>query len=302
MTNAEAFYRFYPTYMRVDIDPAFPMMREIFRRYKLSYEQQLWNTFLYTVFYHIGSVFLVSQEFPDYEKVNLPRLFRWFRKFDNNERRSLFQKDRIRHALPCGGNPGKYQFERLVESYFQVVGASQKNFIEGVTTASDMLKRICTVNGIGRHAGLAYVETLIRCVGVKLEPDTYANIAGNESHQGFAYFAGKDAVSPNEAAEIVGELMPKLAAAYPDIPVDAMWMETVGCAFRKLVEGRLYLGYYLDRQADEINTTSALPLACGAHWETLWQMREEIFPTEYLNRSGLRKELLARYKRTSEIE
>ncbi|MBZ5566584.1 MAG: hypothetical protein LAN64_01910 [Acidobacteriia bacterium] len=303
MNRQDAFFAYYNTYMRVDIDPAFPVLREIFRRYELSHEQQLWATFLYTAFYHIGSVFLVMQEFPDYEKVDRERLSRWFRHFTPEQRLALFQKDRRWNARTSKYDPAKFQFEVLVESYLQTMQhpRPQAEYLAGATTAREAFKRIRRVKGIGRHAGLAYVETLVRCVGLKLEPDAYINIAEEESHTGYAYLIGKDAVSAKEAAEIVGNLMPVLRTRYPDVPVDAMYMETVGCAFRKLVEGRVYPGFYLDRQAEEINKIAAFPLSCGVHWETLWQIRDEVFPAQYLSRKGIREEWLDHYKRTGQL-
>jgi hypothetical protein len=306
MNHSEAFLPYYNTYMRVDIDPAFPLLSEIFRRYELSHEQQLWATFLYTAFYHIGSVFLVMQEFPDYEKVDLVRFSRWLHKFDNP--RVLYQTDR-KYWMRCRDNPGRFQMEDLIASYFRVMQhpRPQAEFLVGATTAGEVFRRIEQVNRIGRHSAVAYVETLIRCVGYKLEiePDLYSDIAEQESHQGFGYANYGDnyrgAISSTEATAIVDRLMPLLCKRYPDIPVDAFYMETVGCAFCKLVEGRLYPGYYLDRQADEINTVAALPLSCGVHWETLWQMRDEVFPAKYLSRTGVRKEWKKHYQRTGEL-
>jgi len=65
--------------------------------------------------------------------------------------------------------------------------------------------------------------------------------------------------------------------------IDYFAMETALCSFKKLFrvkEGR-YLGYYHDRQAEEIKKSEGDGWI-GINWEPLWQCRNESICNEYL--------------------
>jgi hypothetical protein len=68
------------------------------------------------------------------------------------------------------------------------------------------------------------------------------------------------------------------------LPVDYMYLETVACAFKNLKLGKRYVGYYLDRMYKEIKQGEERmkAISTGVNWDTLWEMRREIFPHAYL--------------------
>jgi hypothetical protein len=80
-------------------------------------------------------------------------------------------------------------------------------------------------------------------------------------------------------------------------------METCLCSFKKIFRenhGR-YLGYYLDRQAEEI-------MQCekdgwyGIDWDVLWQSREETIDLRLDHRRGIDKDRFSSFLRTGKIE
>jgi hypothetical protein len=80
-------------------------------------------------------------------------------------------------------------------------------------------------------------------------------------------------------------------------------METCLCSFKKLfrvTRGR-YLGYYLDRQAEEI-------IQCekdgwyGIDWDVLWQSREETIDLRLDHRRGIDKERFSSFLNTGKLE
>jgi uncharacterized protein with HEPN domain len=79
-------------------------------------------------------------------------------------------------------------------------------------------------------------------------------------------------------------LMADLRQAYPHIPVDYMYVETATCAYKGMHRQRRYLGYYLDRMAAEIRRgeKDMAAISQGVDWNTLWQIRSDIFIHEYL--------------------
>jgi hypothetical protein len=48
-----------------DIDPVYPVLRELYRARRMSPEQQMWQTFLYMAFYHLPSGMAVYRMYPE---------------------------------------------------------------------------------------------------------------------------------------------------------------------------------------------------------------------------------------------
>jgi hypothetical protein len=80
-------------------------------------------------------------------------------------------------------------------------------------------------------------------------------------------------------------------------------METCLCSFKKIFRkshGR-YLGYYLDRQAEEI-------MQCekdgwyGIDWNVLWQSREETIDLRLDHRNGIDKEKFTSFLNTGKMQ
>ena len=81
------------------------------------------------------------------------------------------------------------------------------------------------------------------------------------------------------------EILQEVKLRYPHVAdkADFFAMETCLCSFKKLFRrsrGR-YLGYYLDRQAEEINKVAADKWN-GIDWQPLWDARNETVDSEWL--------------------
>jgi hypothetical protein len=79
-------------------------------------------------------------------------------------------------------------------------------------------------------------------------------------------------------------------------------METCLCSFKKIFRknhGR-YLGYYLDRQADEIKKVEEDGWY-GIEWEVLWQSRNETIDPRLDHKRGVDKELYSHFINTGDI-
>jgi hypothetical protein len=308
----EGFMQYYAAQVLSDIDPGFPTLNEVFRRYELSLEQQFWSAFLYATFYHNATVFLVLQEFPELEKVDLGRLQRWHSK---NWTLLQYQGDR---------RWNKGHFVEMVESYKQLIGnQTQAQFFNSLLVPGNPIRSfencwatLHKVFKMGRHSVYAWTETLIRCLGLPLQcPSFYMDIA-ESSRNGFCYAIGRDdlvtkhdkklsdgtRISKAEIKYLEGELeilMADLRQAYPQMPVDYMYLETAACAYKGMHRSKRYLGYYLDRMAAEIQRgeKDMAAISQGVDWNTLWQIRSDIFIHEYLGERqsppwyGIRKEL-----------
>jgi hypothetical protein len=85
--------------------------------------------------------------------------------------------------------------------------------------------------------------------------------------------------------------------------IDYFTMETCLCSFKKVFRERhgRYLGYYLDRQAEEI-------MQCeqdgwyGIDWDVLWQAREETIDSRLDHKRGIDKEKFSWFLHTGKFQ
>jgi hypothetical protein len=293
----EGFIRYYAAMIAsCDIDPAFATISEIFRRYELSREQQFWVAFIYTIFYHNASTFLFMQEFPELEKVDLPRLERWLTK---NVTALQFQHDR---------RWNRYQVYKMVADYKRVIGAgTQEEFFSRFKTFDDIWQWMMKdgVYNVGRHSAVAWIETLVRCLNIPLTADFRVLLVptAKSSLEGLRIALDMPDAKPADLKRPAADLMRDCGTD------DWMYFETVCCAYKGLMRGNRYLGYYLDRMAGEIvsGQETMRAISEGVNWETLWEIRSEVFPRQFLGECqtppwcGIRKDKLTDFELTGRL-
>jgi len=85
--------------------------------------------------------------------------------------------------------------------------------------------------------------------------------------------------------------------------VDYFTMETCLCSYKKIFRtshGR-YLGYYLDRQAEEIQQCEKDGWY-GIDWNVLWQSREETIDLRLDHRHGINKDKFSSFLNSGKLE
>jgi len=280
-----------------DCDSALFMTNYYFDRFEYNTEQRLWLIWLYGTTYYWPTAYIIWNEFPDMELVAIDRLSWW-----NNENYS-----RLRYQTDTKWNKGHLPAQFL--SYKKWVG--ERTQCEAIMRhlTDDPVKNFYKlweqVNGwhkFGRYTSWFYLQTLKQCGGVPLDVDSLwlHDYSGSRSHRnGLCYAVGKDEwvnekldqtqldFLDGEAAEILAEV--KLRFPHIADKADYFAMETCLCSYKKLFrrrEGR-YLGYYLDRQAEEIKKVEQDNWT-GIDWNPLWQAREETLNKKYLT-NGINK-------------
>jgi hypothetical protein len=271
-----------------DVDPAYPAINYLFRRYELSKEQEYWVCWLYGVFYQIGSLFWFMQEFPEFEKVDLGRLERWHKQ---HWRELRYETDR----RYCKGH-----LVDMFVSYKAAIGQrTQEEWFAELLTSEDPVvnfhnvwKEVMKFDRFGRYSAYYYTETLHRCMGMPILADTMFLPDALSSRNGLCYAVGKDQyVDAKMTKDILRELNTDLdelyhlvKATFPHITVDYWLLESALCAYKGLYRRRRYIGYYIDRLAEEICHIQEdhKESTVGVDWGVLWQMRRACFPPEYL--------------------
>jgi hypothetical protein len=267
------------------------MTNYFFDRFEYNTEQRLWLSWIYGTTYYWPTAYVVWNEFPDMELVGVDRLRDW-----NNS-----NYKRLRYQTDTKWNKG-HLADQFV-SYQTFVGdtsqreALTKNFVGD--PAKDFYNLWETVNAwhkFGRYTSWFYIQTLKQCCNIPVDVDGLwlHDYSGSRSHRnGLCYAVGKpdwiDAkldktqidYLESEAKEILVEVKEK----YPEVAhkADFFAMETVLCSFKKLFRrkhGR-YLGYYLDRQAEEIKKVERDKWA-GIDWTPMWDARRELIERRWL--------------------
>lgn len=292
MNNRSIFVEWFGRSLQIeDCDPSLYMTNYFFDRFEYNTEQRLWLSWIYGTTYYWPTAYVVWNEFPDMELVGVDRLRDW-----NNS-----NYKRLRYQTDTKWNKG-HLADQFV-SYQTFVGdtsqreALTKNFVGD--PAKDFYNLWETVNAwhkFGRYTSWFYIQTLKQCCNIPVDVDGLwlHDYSGSRSHRnGLCYAVGKpdwiDAkldktqidYLESEAKEILVEVKEK----YPEVAhkADFFAMETVLCSFKKLFRrkhGR-YLGYYLDRQAEEIKKVERDKWA-GIDWTPMWDARRELIERRWL--------------------
>ena len=121
--------------------------------------------------------------------------------------------------------------------------------------------------------------------------------SGSRSHRnGLCYAVGKEEwidkkLNAQEIDYLEGigrELLSETKLSFPNVAdkADVFSMETALCSFKKLFRKRdgRYLGYYLDRQAEEIKQVEKDGWV-GIDWTPMWDARKELLQDKFLTNS-----------------
>lgn len=316
MTRREMFIEYYVNSSDVmDIDPNIWLANYIVDRMELNDEQILWFCFLNSITYHLPTAYLIINEFPDLENVDIPRLTHWWKEAQVN---CPFQTDKLkqRKFLP-----------ETVESYQKLVNGSQKDYFDNLFGYDSNLnfqtlwdETYIPIKHFGRFSVWNWAQTLNQIAGYEIEPSTLLlGQKSSESHtHGLCLAFDKDEWAHKERYTDENGKRQKRVHKFTDdereflesesrllkedlkkhkIYVDNFNIETVACAYKKIFRENdsRYVGYYLDRQSKDIIDIESKGWY-GVDWSLLWQARDELIKTG-MNNKELKKE---RFKESPE--
>ena len=292
----EAFIRWFVWQLRTtDCDPNVALLNYIFERQEYNIQQKLWLAWIYGTTYHLPAAYVIWNEFPDMENVDLERLKNW-----NNTNYA-----KLRYQTDTKYNKG--HLPAMFESYRNAVGTDQLAKFRELCTGTpqenyEVVFKFVVKNfhKFGRYLTWFYVQTLKECVGLPLEPkDLLLSDSGSASHRdGLCFVTARDDWTSKyyeNGKKVYREIkydddkvsylqrkadgiLAEIKTRFPDVSqcLNYYRMETALCSFKKLFRTRdgRYLGYYLDRQAEEIRKVEADGWY-GVDWEIMWDYRNE---------------------------
>jgi len=267
---------------------------------------------LYGNTYQLPTAWVLMNEFPDFELATVDRTTQW----------NTTNYKRLRYQTDTKWNKG--HLPTMFASYQQFIGGrTQREKLEsyyGSTEEGNFDNLWASVKSslhkFGRYSTWFYLQHLKHTAGVRINPTSLMldDFDGSRSHRnGLLYALGQEnnvdrKLTALEYADLESqakEILAETKARFPEIvsSIDYFTMETCLCSFKKLFRenhGR-YLGYYLDRQAEEIIKAEGDGWY-GIDWNVLWQAREETIDLRLDNRRGIDKERFPNFIRTGRLE
>jgi hypothetical protein len=309
----EAFIRWYAWSLKYDdCDPAVWATNYLNERYEHNDEERIWLAWLYGNTYQLPTAWVLKNEFPDFELATVDRITEW----------NTANYKRLRYQTDTKWNKGHLPV--MFASYQKFIGnKSQREVLEsyyGENESRNFDNLWNVIKGdlhkFGRYSTWFYMQHLKHTAGIRINPTSLMldDYSGSRSHRnGLLYALGKDDLcdtkfTQSEYASLESEstsILVETKQRFPDLinQIDFFTMETCLCSFKKIFRehhGR-YLGYYLDRQAEEI-MQSEKDGWYGIEWEVLWQARNETIDDSLNNKRGIIKEKFTSFIREGNIE
>ena len=309
----EAFIRWYAWSLKYDdCDPAVWATNYLNNRFEHNDEQKLWLCGLYGNTYYLPTAWILMNEFPDFELATVDRMTQW----------NTANYKRLRYQTDTKWNKG--HLPAMFESYQKFIGnRSQRECIESYYVGSpednfDSLWNVLKGNlhKFGRYSTWFYMQHLKNTANVNIEPTSLMldDYDGSRSHRnGLLLAVGRDndydrklTTSEYQNLEVISDgILDEMKSRFPELKdqIDFFTMETCLCSFKKIFRahhGR-YLGYYLDRQAEEIQKCEKDGWY-GIDWDVLWQSREETIDLRLDHRRGIDKERFSSFMNTGKME
>ena len=309
----EAFIRWYAWSLKYDdCDPAVWATNYLNNRYEHNDEQRLWLCWLYGNTYYLPTSWILMNEFPDFELATVDRIENW----------NTVNYKRLRYQTDTKWNKG--HLPTMFASYQEFIGdKTQREKLESYygdneeQSFNNLWNSVKTnLHKFGRYSTWFYLQHLKHTAGVRISPTSLMldDYDGSRSHRNGLHFAvGEDDKYDTKLtrAEYVSlesqakEILEETRSRFPDLShhIDFFTMETCLCSFKKIFRERhgRYLGYYLDRQAEEIMKVEADGWH-GIDWDVLWQSREETIDIRLDNKHGIDKEKFPNFLRSGKME
>ena len=309
----EAFIRWYAWSLKYDdCDPAVWMTNYLHKRYEHNDEQRLWFAWLYGNTYYAPTSWILLNEFPDFELATVDRMTQW----------NSTNYKRLRYQTDTKWNKGHLPV--MFESYQKFIGnRTQREALESYYGDNEEANFNSLWKGIksglhkfGRYSTWFYLQHLKHTAGILVNPTSLMldDFDGSRSHRnGLLYAVAQEhdldrKLSAGDYARLESqakEILEETKSRFPEIAhvVDFFTMETCLCSFKKIFRehhGR-YLGYYLDRQAEEIIQVEKDGWY-GIDWDVLWQARNETIDLRLDDKRGIDKERFSSFLRTGKLE
>lgn len=309
----EAFIRWYAWSLKYDdCDPAVWATNYLHNRYEHNDEERIWFAWLYGNTYQLPTAWVLKNEFPDFELATVDRITQW----------NTANYKRLRYQTDTKWNKG--HLPSMFASYKQFIGdKTQREVMESYygDTEEQSFNNLWEVlkgslHKFGRYSTWFYLQHLKHTAGILVSPTSLMldDYDGSRSHRNGLHLAlGQDdkydvkltAAEYLHLEQEAKSILEEVRTRFPELAsqADFFTMETCLCSFKKIFRekhGR-YLGYYLDRQAEEIQMAEGDDWF-GIQWEVLWQSRNETIDLRLDHKNGIDKEKFTYFLKSGKLD
>lgn len=271
-----------------------PLMRKFFDIRLYDKDHQVWWVLLYSACYCMGSACVLAEDL-DFRSVNKTDLDKYW---ENNKPRLIFQSDR-RYIKNMN------QFTEIVWEFLNRSKRHPWKYLSQFIrdnpedTYESLYKEVSSWKYYGRFGTVLFLYNLNKLVGVPLDSRDYDWKNGSTTTAALFNadyrddqadaFEKKPVLHPEDKVWLDKQLRgltKALKKHYPEKTWTLMGVTSDLCSYRKLFKQTRYLGYYVDRQQEELATLQANYPEYESMWKGFWRWRKQFIPQEYLGEVG----------------
>lgn len=288
----EDYYRFHEIQVECrDMDPAYPVLKDVARVLDMRTEDRLWLVLLFTAYYHMGSLLsaLSKCDLPTHAEraaLDLPCA---------TERRGHWYRPRLRKHL------------RAVQTIARAPGGLTGWFTSDLNGTPEenwrqVQHRAGLLPGNGRWASFKTTELVKEILGLELHaPDMqHAHSSGPRKGLGLLHSDLPTGNGPADVA-VLDRLSARLVTDMRGrgLKVSVETAETSLCDFHSMASGRYYPGHDIDQMQLQLD---AVPSALTHYAQ---RTRRRVLPEHYLGeatgRTGIDRQAMVCYRITGRI-
>ena len=274
-----------------DQAPGYPEVGYLAKKQKLTEEDRYWISFIYGCTYCAPTSYYIFTQFPTIQNITESELNQWWKE---NKSKLLFQSDRLKVK-------SFNQFPEIILSYKTLTNNNLTEYFNQFKKIKDLKLRyqklwdsLSNVKHLGRFSLFNLIESIHESTSLKFEPNLELQNA-ESSRNGLCYACGLDRMVTlhHQPSEIpidytllnykLEQLQTELKTENPELPVSIFNIETILCAYKKLFWNTRYLGYYIDRNYEELKT---MEKSTGKIYNDFWEAREKYIPKFFLAEFG----------------
>lgn len=267
-----------------------PIMKRYFKVNKMSKDDQVWWILLYSACYCLGTACILEREL-DYDTVTEKRLNRFWEVYKKD---LIFQSDRryiknmnqfndIAWEFICRSKrePWKYISQFITDDPYE--------------TYRNLYKEVSSWRYYGRFGTILFLYNLHKLMGIGLDYYEYDWKTGKTTTAALfnAFYLDeradefeKDSKLTKEELTWLDDKLQKLTKVlkkrYPEKDWTLMGITSDLCSYRKLFKQSRYLGYYVDRQQEEILWLEERWPQYKSSWWDIWKWRQKYIDCKYL--------------------
>lgn len=267
-----------------------PLMRNHFKREHFTKDDMVWWVLLYSACYCMGTACILQKEL-DFRTVNKQQLDTFWA---NNKHRLIFQSDR-RYIKNMN------QFNDIVKEFIHRSKRRPWQYLSQFIRDSPeetyhaLYKEVSSWKYYGRFGTILFLYNINKLLGIPMDSDSYDWKNGSTTTSAIfnAFYMDERADSFEKKAKLqpgdedflnsfLQKLIRKLKKAYPEKDWTVMGVTSDLCSYRKLFKQTRYLGYYVDRQQEELMWLEDRWPEYENMWSLFWQLRKLCLEHSYL--------------------